>query len=155
MVPCRRRREARGPWWEDPGADADPCRAARQRRLYSREFTIPRKEFVQGRSNERRRAEHNLKEIVFTPIASVWLESICPSAPSSPLRGQAIFVGDQALAEPLDRKRRGIGERRLAGHHFRKQAARHGSQRQPVMLVAEVEPQPRMARRLADDRQHV
>lgn len=60
-----------------------------------------------------------------------------------------------ALAEPLDRKRRGIGERLFAGHHLREQTARHGAEREPVMLVAEVEPQALMARRPADHRQHV
>src|SRR5580700_556510 len=60
-----------------------------------------------------------------------------------------------SLAEPLHGKRGGIGEGRLAGHHLREQSAGNGTERQPVMLVAEVEPQALMARRLADHGQHV
>src|SRR6185437_13817580 len=50
-----------------------------------------------------------------------------------------------ALAEPFDRERARIGERLFARHHFREQASTHRPQRQPVMLVAEIEPQPGMA----------
>jgi hypothetical protein len=43
---------------------------------------------------------------------------------------------------PLRPERRRVGERRLAGHHFRQQPAGGGAERQAVVLVAEVEPQP-------------
>src|SRR5882724_3241094 len=52
-------------------------------------------------------------------------------------------------------KGRRIGERRFAGHHLGQQPASRRTQRQPVVLVSEIEPEPGMARRLADDRQHI
>ena len=43
-------------------------------------------------------------------------------------------------AEALRRKRRRIGKGRLAGHHLREQTPGDGSQGQPVVLMAEIEP---------------
>jgi hypothetical protein len=40
----------------------------------------------------------------------------------------------------FDGKRPDIGKRGLAGHHFGQQAAGGGSERQAVVLVAEIEP---------------
>src|SRR4051794_37919191 len=61
----------------------------------------------------------------------------------------------QFSVKPLHRERLWIGERRLTGHHLGEQAAGGRAQCQAVMLVAEVEPQPVVARRLADHRKHV
>src|SRR5216683_554117 len=46
----------------------------------------------------------------------------------------------------LGRERGRVGERRLAGHHLRQQAACHRAKRQAVVLMAEIEPQPGMTR---------
>jgi hypothetical protein len=40
----------------------------------------------------------------------------------------------------FDGKRPGVGKGGLAGHHFGQQAAGCGSERQAVVLVAEIEP---------------
>src|SRR5690349_10121620 len=57
--------------------------------------------------------------------------------------------------EPFGGKRTWVGKRRLAGHHLREQATGSRTERQAVVLVAEIEPKARVARRLADDGQHV
>src|SRR4029077_17378795 len=53
------------------------------------------------------------------------------------------------------RERPDIGKRRLPGHHFRQEPGGRGSERQAAVLMAEIEPEARMARRPADYRQHV
>ncbi len=58
-------------------------------------------------------------------------------------------------AEPLGAIGLGISQRRLAAHELREQQAADRAERQAKMLVAEIEPQALVARRRADDRQHV
>src|SRR5271168_2411921 len=58
-------------------------------------------------------------------------------------------------SEALGAERRGVHQRRLARHHLRQQPAADRTQREPPMLVAEVEPEALQTRRWADDRQHV
>ena len=59
------------------------------------------------------------------------------------------------LTKAVGGKRTGIGKRSRARHHFRQQPASDRTEREPMMLMAEVEPQSGVTGRLADDRQHV
>ena len=59
------------------------------------------------------------------------------------------------LTETLGRKRRRIGKRLLSGHHLGQQPAGRGAERQPMVLMTEIEPQPGVPRGRADHRQHV
>ena len=65
------------------------------------------------------------------------------------------LVGRANWLEPFRAVGRRIGEWRLAGHHLGQQPAAHGPEREAQVMVAEVEPQPLVLRRAADDGQHV
>src|ERR1700690_1381699 len=58
-------------------------------------------------------------------------------------------------SEALGAERRGIDDGRFARHHLRQQPTADRTQREPPILVAEVEPKPLQTRRGADDRHHV
>ena len=74
-----------------------------------------------------------------------------------------LYTGGMYLNDAIDanfdlqfrRERLGIGKRCFARHHLRQQTAADGTERQTVMLMAEIEPKSGMAGRPADHRQHV